>query len=205
MRAPLLLALLSAGLAAFEYMPKCDTSAECEQKFNANYACIQNHCHRKSLLPPNGLLVFGFVVLFLVSALTNAGGIGGKAVMVPLICFFFGYYFMDAIAIARLTILGGGVITFVVNGNKGSPDHPNRPLNDYPIAAFIVPVFLAGSFIGVILTKWLPPSVILIIMVVYMMKISYTTYTKAVKYSHKEKTVEEQITKKLLAHQNHSV
>jgi len=56
--------------------------------YTSNYICTEdNKCEHDSVLVGNTSFIVGYVLIVLISALANAGGLGGGAVIVPVYMF----------------------------------------------------------------------------------------------------------------------
>ena len=180
------LSLISQGIASVEYMGNCEEDSHCFSTYSPKYFCIEKRCRHTSLDITSLKEIVGIILLLIISGLTNAGGIGGGAVIVPVYLFSMEYSIGDSVPLAKATIFGGAIVTLFANINRRKLRDPSQPLNDYRIASFIVPLMLSGSLIGVMLTKIVPSAVILFFMVTYLMTSSYQIFFKAVAYSRKE-------------------
>lgn len=67
------------------------------------------------MIPPTRSYYYGFALLILLSAVANAGGIGGRVIIIPALIFFLEFDMIDAIALCRLTVLGASLITVLLN------------------------------------------------------------------------------------------
>lgn len=169
-----------------EYMGPCETNLDCETNYNSHYYCMENRCKHENIFPLGSTGWLGVVLILVIAGLTNAGGIGGGAVIVPVYMFLFNYTIGDSVPLAKATIFGGAVVTLFVNANRRYPNQPSRPLNDYRLSSFIIPLMLSGSMIGVMLTKIIPSAFILCTMVSYLWHSSYHIALKAMAYTRLE-------------------
>ena len=69
----------------------------------------------KSILPPEPLEIVGLIVLPIIMALSNMGGIGGGGVVVSLLIALFKFETKEAIPISAFTIFAGSLVRFILN------------------------------------------------------------------------------------------
>jgi uncharacterized membrane protein YfcA len=95
------------------------------------------------------------------SAVSNAGGIGGGGLLIPILILILKFSTHEAIPISKLMILTGASTAFIMGLNNKHPTRNGIPL-DLNIAGVLIPMLLFGTMVGVSLNKVTPPSVILI-------------------------------------------
>ena len=100
--------------------------------------------------------------------LTNAAGIGGGAILIPIYTFIFDFTVGGSIPLSKATILSGALMNIFLSYNKRIKNHQNSLLIDYKLVSFIVPLILAGTMIGVILIQVLPPLIIFVFLISYL-------------------------------------
>jgi uncharacterized membrane protein YfcA len=181
---PLLTMLAVASLLincsmATSFLSKCSTDADCDEAYNSKYICQNSKCVHEPFFPLTSWKLAGMVVIVAVSAIANLGGIGGGEIIVPIYIYFFAFTIGDAIPLSKVTILSGSIVTIVYNYNKRREGRPNELLIDFQLLGCIVPMMLAGTVIGVALTKFFPSSFILITMIGYILVLTTKMYTKA--------------------------
>ncbi len=123
--------------------------------------------------------IFGLILIFFVTILTNAGGIGGGAILVPIYTFVFSFTVGGAIPLSKATILSGALVNIIMQHNSRKSQDINKLLIDYNLVSFIVPLILAGTMIGVILTKMLPASLIFLFLIGYLFMSAFKILKKA--------------------------
>ena len=176
--------LLIASLAiqclrSTSFLSKCSTNADCEEAYNSKYLCENSKCIHEPFFPLTRWKLAGMVAIIAVSAIANLGGIGGGEIIVPIYIYFFAFTIGDAIPISKVTILSGSIVTILYSYNKRREDRPNELLIDFQLLGFIVPMMLAGTVIGVALTKFFPSSLILISMIGYILVLTSKMFAKA--------------------------
>ena len=120
----------------------------------------------------------GYITVIIASALANAGGIGGGGLLAPIYIFVFGYTIQEAIPLTKATILAGAIVNLFVIVHKPHPHKPGEYLIDFGLTAIILPMLLAGTMVGVILTQALPPLLTLGVLTLYLFYVSCQMYQK---------------------------
>lgn len=137
--------------------------------------------------------VIGMLVIITVSMFANAGGLGAGAVMIPVYMVLYGFSATDSIPLSKVTILAGAIVNFLLSWKTRHHKNPNRFLINYNQAAVIIPLLLAGTQIGVILSKLFPPVVIIGGLVYFLIKTSFQMYHRATKEWKKEQDMRREI------------
>ena len=96
--------------------------------------------------------VLGLLLILFITSLTNAGGIGGGALLIPVYCFVFNYTVGGSIPLSKATILSGAIVNLILSYNARKRWNFSELLIDYSLVSFIAPLILAGTVIGVICT-----------------------------------------------------
>jgi len=109
----------------------------------------------------------GILILPILLAFANVGGIGGGGLIVPLTMALFGFSTKDAIAISGFTIFTGALARFVWNINYKHPEK-DAPVIEYSLVIVMMPMVLVGSFVGVLVNVILPDFLLSIILTVLL-------------------------------------
>lgn len=168
-----------------DFNEACYSTDTCVRSFTVKYECHDGHCNRKFLEFTN-LEIVGLVVVALLIAMTNAGGVGAGTAITPTIVIFFLYPISLAIPQARVAITTGSLVTFFMTGFSRNHSNPNKFQTDYALAASITPLLLAGSQMGVIISLLFPPLFISFLLIGYICMSLFQTYRRAVKETSKE-------------------
>lgn len=125
------------------------------------------------------------VLILLTSALSNAGGVGGGGLVIPILLLMFKFYTHEAIPISKLTIFTGAITSFLLGFKQ---KHPYRKAItiDYNIPYLIVPMLLFGTMVGISLNKVMPPWIILVSLTLVLILNTYKTLKKARSLQKKE-------------------
>ena len=171
----------------------CKTTHECVEEYNSYYICgSDNKCGHGPLLPLNAQYIVGFVLIVLISAVANAGGLGGGAVIVPVYMFLFHYLAPEAIPLSKATILAGAIMNITLIINRRHPKNKDKLVIDYGIAGSCVPLLLAGTMIGIMFTQMFPPILTLSLLSLYLVFSGYKMFLKARSETAKEKAINAQ-------------
>jgi uncharacterized membrane protein YfcA len=137
--------------------------------------CEQNLCKHKKVFPITQEEIFGLFLIFIGSALSNAGGIGGGGLLIPILILVLKFETKEAIPISKLMIFTGSLTAFIMGLSNKHPFREAIAL-DYNIAGLLVPMLLFGTIVGVTLNKVLPFSVILICLSFVLVINTYKTF-----------------------------
>lgn len=95
------------------------------------------------------------------SAISNAGGIGGGGLLIPILILILNFSTHEAIPISKLMIFTGASTAFIMGLKNKHPYRNGIPL-DLNVAGILIPMLLFGTMVGVSLNKVMPPTIILI-------------------------------------------
>jgi len=137
--------------------------------------CQKNICKHKSLFPITQREVIGLIFIIVGSALSNAGGIGGGGLLIPILILILKFETHEAIPISKLMIFTGALTAFIMGLNNKHPYRDAIAL-DYNIAGVLIPMILFGTIVGVTLNKVMPFSVILICLSFVLVINTYKTF-----------------------------
>lgn len=173
----LVLGLLTSSALASEYNHPCQIDEECFGIYTRSYKCIENHCMRREFDYSSRELMGALVVIF-VASVANAGGLGAGAVIIPIYMFFYDFSATDAIPLSKITIFAGAVVTFLFNCTDRHHKNKNKFVIDYPMASILVPLLLAGTTSGVMLSRFLPGLLITFCLISYLILSTYKLYQR---------------------------
>lgn len=117
----------------------------------------------------NQSLFLGPLAIVFVSSLANAGGIGGGALLTPIYIWIYGFSFEDAIPLSKMTIFTGAIVNYIISSTARMENDANYPLINYKLSGLIIPMILAGTTVGVMFAKVLPPILILFFLIIFLM------------------------------------
>lgn len=120
----------------------------------------------------------GLIFILIGSALSNAGGIGGGGLLIPILLLLLGFYTHEAIPISKLMIFTGALTSFVLGFRQRHPSRNSISI-DYNIPLLLVPLLLFGTMVGVTLNKVTPPWLILVSLTIVLVVNTTKTAQKA--------------------------
>ena len=144
----------------------CAVDSDCPQ--SPYYVCRAKICVHKGIFPIYRSEFIGVLVLTVLIALANVGGVGGGGLIIPIIMALFGFHTKEAIAISGFTIFTGSVARFIYSYNQRHPEK-DATMIDYGIVIVMMPLVLVGSFVGVLVNIMLPPVLLSIFLTVILL------------------------------------
>lgn len=181
-----LILLMTTGLTmADKFKEPCNIDSDCQAYYGPKYECEKETltCRHELLFPfkrdIHAIQIIGFILVIVATGLANAGGIGGGAILTPIFIFLFGYTFQESIPLSKATILAGAIANLFIIVGKPHPKNKNEYLIDFGLSSVILPIVLPGTVTGVLLNKFLPPILVLVILAIYLMITTIDIYTKA--------------------------
>lgn len=95
----------------------------------------------------------GCVLMFILIALSNAGGLSGAGSNIPIMLIFFQLNMAEAVPISAFVAVVATVFRFTLNFKQKHPNNPERNCINYEIVQLTMPCVFLGSFLGVMLGK----------------------------------------------------
>jgi uncharacterized membrane protein YfcA len=95
----------------------------------------------------------GTVLMLILIALSNAGGLSGAGSNIPIMLIFFDLEMSEAVPISAFVAVCATVFRFLLNFNMKHPTRPERNAINYEIVQLTMPCVFMGSFLGVMLGK----------------------------------------------------
>ena len=155
----------------------CEIDTDCPK--HPYFLCEQQTCIHKGIFPVYNTELYGIIVLTILIALANVGGVGGGGLIIPVIMAFFSFDMKDAIAISGFTIFAGSVARFIYGYNSRHPDK-DATVIDYGIVIVMMPLVLVGSFIGVLVNIMLPPILLSFFLTVVLILLTTQSLLKGI-------------------------
>ena len=154
----------------------CKTDSEC---LTLNYCNLDlNKCLHKAIFSDVKNEIIGLICIVFGSALSNAGGIGGGGLLIPILLLILNFYTHEAIPISKLMIFTGALTSFFLGFRQKHPTR-NSITIEYNIPYLLVPMLLFGTMVGVTLNKVTPPWLILVSLTLVLIINTYKTMKKA--------------------------
>jgi len=91
----------------------------------------------------------GTVLMFILIALSNAGGLSGAGSNIPIMLIFFELEMHEAVPISAFVAVCATVYRFFVNFSQKHPNDPKRNCINYEVVEITMPFVFLGSFYGV--------------------------------------------------------
>ena len=105
----------------------------------------------------------GTVLMGILIALSNAGGLSGAGSNIPIMKIFFDMTMDEAVPVSAFVAVCATVFRFLLNFNQVHPNNKERNCINYEIVQLTMPCVFLGSFLGVLLGKLLEDDVQVII------------------------------------------
>eukprot|EP00434_Breviolum_minutum_P019754 symbB.v1.2.017430.t1/scaffold1360.1/size203234/1 len=147
-------------------------------------------CLHKQLFPMLPLDVTFFFVIFIVSFLAGAPGIGGGGINVPLLMMLNRFTIKEAVPISHIAVqssylvttlsrkhyyhcydiflVGNALSQLLFNTRLRHPSMPLRPLIHYEMAAILLPAMLGGNSLGIVVSKIFPPTALVLLSLILL-------------------------------------
>ena len=107
-------------------------------------------CAHKPLFPVLSQEIFPTIFLPFLLGISSVAGVGGGMVVVPMAIGLFHFSTKEAIAISSVIVFETAIIRFVFfSAWAKHPEAPTKTEIDYNTVRIVFPLFLVGSFLGV--------------------------------------------------------
>lgn len=113
----------------------------------------------------------------LIVGAANAAGIGGGALIMPILLIFLKAEVSEAAPISNFCIFLSSLTRFILFFKRQHPERP-RTLQNYEIAAVFMPLLLLGTSIGVMIGSFLPQVIALSLLVLVIAFMIYNSFLK---------------------------
>jgi uncharacterized membrane protein YfcA len=179
------IAVLIQSVVSIRYRHPCNSDDHCERHYSPEYYCEPGEgCIHKLTFPfrddaSRPWFISGLVLIVVISALSNAGGIGGGAMFAPVIIWWFEFTVEEAGPITKATLFSSIVVNLAVLIWKSHPDKENETLIDFGLSSILFPILVAGTMAGVVLNKVLPPIATLVLPVLFLWRTTFLLYFTA--------------------------
>lgn len=114
----------------------------------------------------------------ILAGLANAGGLGGGALLTPVLLIFFQYSANKAIMLVYSIVFGGSFGNFVNVAFQRNPK-TNKPYVDYNLSVICMPLMTLGAMIGILINKLLAPILMIAGLIIVMIYSGKKLYVKA--------------------------
>jgi uncharacterized membrane protein YfcA len=121
--------------------------------------------------------------------MSNASGLGGGLLFIPVLLLIMNFYPHEAIPISKIVIFAGAITSFIQNTKVKRPGRNTKALN-YNLVIVNAPNLLLGTILGVTLNKILPNSLILFLLCMLLFFYSFKTFKTFLKIYREENSGE---------------
>ena len=144
-------------------------------------------CVHKGIFPVEPSEIAGLILLPILLSIATVGGVGGGTIMVPVLIGMFGFTTKDAIPISSAIVFWSAFLRFVlVSAYAPHPLRSHATQVDYNVVKTVFPVYLVGSYFGVILSVSLGELILVILMMTVLFVLSVQVLLKAISLFRKE-------------------
>ena len=133
----------------------------------------------KSIWPPTSSEIAGYLIMFLMSALSNAAGIGGGTVMIPAFVVLFYFETHTAVPLAQVMVFVGAMGAVVLKLQNRHPTR-DRPLIFCKFIMLVQSPMLLGATFGAIINTILPAWLIELMLAITLAAMCYSSIKKGI-------------------------
>ena len=134
----------------------------------------------------------GTVLMFVLIALSNAGGLSGGGTNIPIMLIFFEMGMKKAVPISGFVAVVSTVFRFILNYSQKHPTHCHRSTINYEVIMITMPAVFLGSFIGVKINQAVSSEVQAMVFAITVAWSIQTTWKKARQLIEKENKASEE-------------
>jgi uncharacterized membrane protein YfcA len=154
-------------------------------KYSSGEELAEGEILHKDLFPLDNNDWWGTLLVGLGTMIAASGGIGGGAILVPILILVYNFHPKYAIPLSNFTIVGSSITNMVMNLPKRHPD-TNRPLVDWDLILVMEPMTMGGAIVGAIAAQILPEWLLIISLVILLAYTTKTTLEKGMQQWNKE-------------------
>ncbi len=172
----LYLAYAAGEISCTTYIEDGNETSNCP----ALHSCVHGFCLHKNIFPLTTREYVGTFLLTFIAGLANAGGLGGGALLSPILLILFNYSPNKAIMIVYSIVFGGSLGNFLNVAFQRNPA-TGKSFIDYDLTLICMPLMIAGASVGVLLNRVFPPLLVLVGLVAVMSNTGKKVFEKAKK------------------------
>ena len=135
--------------------------------------------------PP--MQITGCILMFMLIALSNAGGLSGAGSNIPIMLIFFDMNMTQAVPVSAFVAVVATSFRFILNFNQMHPNNKERNSINYEVVLITMPAVFLGSLIGVNLGQVIGQTAQVIIFAITVAWSIQTTGKKAIQMIRKER------------------
>ena len=147
--------------------------------------------HKRPFTEKVEMEIAGTIIMAILIALSNAGGLSGAGTNIPIMLIFFDMTMKDAVPISGFVAVCATVFRFIINFRQMHPTNPNKLSINYEVVMIAMPAVFMGSFIGVYANSISESWVQVALFATTVAWSIYTTSKKAIQLRAKEKIQDE--------------
>ena len=118
--------------------------------------------------------IVAYVLLPILFAVASVGGVGGGIILVPLLIAMLQFTTKESIAMTSAIVTESSLIRFVFfSAYAKHPERPDTTEIDYNLVRITFPMFLIGSYFGVILSVSLGELILAILIMTILTFLSF--------------------------------
>lgn len=102
--------------------------------------------------------IIGCIMMFILIALSNAGGLSGAGSNIPVMLIFFELSMIEAVPISSFVAVCATGFRFILNFHQKHPKNKKRLAINYEVIDIVMPFVFLGSFYGIILGRLMGPK-----------------------------------------------
>ncbi|CAG9467364.1 unnamed protein product [Pedinophyceae sp. YPF-701] len=132
----------------------------------------------KGLFPIAARDVLGLILVGLALFVAAGGGIGGGALLIPIILLVMAFPTESAIALSNATVFGGACANLALNVQKRHR-LADRPLVDWSLVAIMEPPTVIGAMVGGYINRMFPGWITLVLLALLLALLTYKLGARA--------------------------
>lgn len=161
---------------------RCWQDKDCQDFPYIECSGESRRCEHKGAFPVVGWEILGCFLLPLLLGFANIGGIGGGGLIIPVLMALFGFGPQNAVALSNSTIfVAASIRYFMFSIHEKNPHDPQKTLIDYTLASVMMPIVLAGSYLGALANILFPEAILAILICTLLIYVTVSTFKKAIK------------------------
>lgn len=143
--------------------------------------------HKRPFTEQVEMEIAGTIIMAILIALSNAGGLSGAGTNIPIMLIFFDMDMKVAVPISGFVAVSATVFRFIINYRQLHPTNPNKLSINYEVVMIAIPPVFMGSFIGVYANSISESWVQVTLFAVTVAWSIFTTAKKAIQLREKER------------------
>ena len=126
-------------------------------------------CVHKPLFPAQLSEIFAYALLPIFFAVASVGGVGGGIILLPIMIGMLKFQTKEAIVLTSVIVTESVLIRFIFfSAHTKHPERPNATEIDYNLVRAAFPIFMIGSYFGVIISVSMSDLVLAILLMTLM-------------------------------------